>query len=94
MGTPTGNAHTEEAGHEPGARDWMSLCCADVHPVLCNAKWVSPNANELVENAVAHGEAAHGFTPAYYSPDRIATICRAARPAPPLGSYGGTVVKG
>ena len=63
----------------------VNLRCADVHPVRCDTEWVGPNANDLVARAVEHGAAAHGFTPAWYTPNRIAAIHRAANSAFPLG---------
>ena len=57
----------------------LSLRCADVHPVTCDAEWTAPSASELVARAVDHGVHAHGFTPGWYTRERIAAISRAAR---------------
>ena len=72
-------------GKEVWGSAQVNLRCADVHPVRCDAKWVGPNANDLVARAVEHGAAAHGFTPAWYTPNRIAAIHRAAEIRFPFG---------
>ncbi|MGZ6565076.1 MAG: DUF1059 domain-containing protein [Solirubrobacteraceae bacterium] len=56
----------------------LSLRCADVHPVRCDAQWAAPSATELVDKAVEHGTRVHGFTAAWYTAERIAGIRRVA----------------
>ena len=50
------------------------LRCDDAHPVPCDVAWSGSNAAELVAVAAAHGANAHGFTPAWYSPTRVAAM--------------------
>ncbi len=57
----------------------LSLRCTEVHPVSCDAAWSSPSAAELVARAIDHGARAHGFTPAWYTHERIARIEQATR---------------
>jgi Protein of unknown function (DUF1059)/MerR HTH family regulatory protein len=68
-----------ETPEQPGAPRQLSLRCADVHPVTCDAEWTAPSATELVAKAVHHGVRAHGFAPGWYTRERIAAISRAAR---------------
>ena len=62
--------------HEPSPRNF-ALRCADVHPVNCDVTWHSSDPEELILDASEHGAAAHGFTPAWYSPARVAAIAAA-----------------
>ena len=57
----------------PGPRRF-SLRCDDAHPVPCDVAWSGSTAAELVAVASAHGANAHGFTPAWYSPMRVAAM--------------------
>lgn len=50
------------------------LRCADVHDVACDASWRSSNPDDLVYLAQRHGASAHGFTPGWYGPDRLALM--------------------
>lgn len=68
-----------ETTGESGASRQLSLRCADVHPVTCDAEWTGLSASELVAKAVDHGVRAHGFNPGWYTRKRIAAISRAAR---------------
>jgi hypothetical protein len=56
----------------------FELGCADVHPVRCNLALRSSNLEELVALVSAHGASAHGFTPVWYSPERVAAMATAA----------------
>jgi hypothetical protein len=55
----------------------FELRCADVHPVRCDEALRSSSPRELVARACAHGASAHGFTPAWYSPERVAAMAGA-----------------
>jgi hypothetical protein len=59
----------------------LSLRCADVHPVTCDAEWTAPSASQLVAKALDHGVHAHGFDPGWYTRERITAISRSARGA-------------
>ena len=65
---------SEVDGEGAGAPPRLSLRCADVHPVSCDAEWISWSATELVARAVDHGTRVHGFTEVWYTPHRIARI--------------------
>lgn len=56
----------------------FELRCADVHPVRCDLALRSSNLQELVARVSAHGANAHGFTPVWYSPGRVAAMAAAA----------------
>jgi DNA-binding transcriptional regulator YiaG len=73
-----GSLIPRETADQPGARPQLSLRCADVHPVTCDAQWTATSASELVAKAVDHGLHAHGFDPRWYTRKRIAAIRRAA----------------
>jgi hypothetical protein len=62
-----------------GASRQLSLRCADVHPVTCDAEWTAPSASQLVAKALDHGVHAHGVDPGWYTRERITAISRAAR---------------
>ena len=51
--------------------------CADVHPVRCNVCLRASGNEALTDRIRAHGARAHGFTPAWYSQERIAVITEA-----------------
>jgi predicted small metal-binding protein len=55
-------------------QEQFRLRCADVHPVGCDVELVSSSRDEVVVRACSHGARAHGFTPAWYSPGRLAAI--------------------
>jgi hypothetical protein len=54
------------------------LCCADVHPHGCEEMLQARQPSELVEIARQHGASVHGFTPAWYSLERLASIAAVA----------------
>jgi hypothetical protein len=58
--------------------DGFELPCAGVHAVRCGVALRGSSREEVVELARAHGAAAHGFTPAWYSPRRVAAMMAAA----------------
>jgi predicted small metal-binding protein len=60
--------------HVPASIASLLLRCADVHPVACDAAIIASSRQELVERACAHGASAHGFTPTWYSEERLALI--------------------
>ena len=74
----SGSGLREKTGLAGTSRQ-LRLRCADVHPVHCDAEWTAPSASELVAIAVEHGAHAHGFTPRWYTAERIAGISRGAR---------------
>jgi hypothetical protein len=60
------------------ARDTaFELVCSDVHPVICRASLRASSAEGSIALAAAHGARSHGFTPAWYTAERMA-IMRAA----------------
>jgi len=56
----------------------FELACADVHPQGCAAILHARDSGDLVEIAREHGSRVHGFTPAWYSPQRLAIIAAVA----------------
>jgi hypothetical protein len=50
--------------------------CDDVHPVRCDVTFRSSSYEESVARACAHGASVHGFTPEWYSAERLASIAR------------------
>ncbi len=65
--------HGRFAPREP-AQDEFRLRCADAHPVGCEVELVSSSRDDVVLRTCSHGARAHGFTPAWYSTGRLATI--------------------
>ena len=55
----------------------LELRCSDVHPVTCDVRLRSFDPLDLRRLACEHGARAHGFTPAWYSAERIAAIAAA-----------------
>ena len=64
-----GRFATREAPQEQ-----FRLRCADAHPVGCDVELVSSSRDDVVVRACSHGASAHGFTPVWYSPGRVAAI--------------------
>jgi hypothetical protein len=52
----------------------LELRCHDVHPLACAEVWRSSDAEQLIDSARAHGASAHGFTPVWYSRERVAAM--------------------
>ncbi|MEA2469107.1 MAG: hypothetical protein QOE38_105 [Thermoleophilaceae bacterium] len=50
--------------------------CVDVHPVRCSVTFRSSSYEESVALARAHGASVHGFTPEWYSAERLASMAR------------------
>jgi hypothetical protein len=50
--------------------------CRDVHPVRCDVAFRASSYEESVDLARAHGASVHGFTPEWYSAERLASIAR------------------
>jgi hypothetical protein len=70
---------------EPVRRPWrptFELRCADVHPLGCEESLRARSAHDLVALACEHGGLAHGFTPVWYSAERLASIAAAITRAP------------
>lgn len=57
----------------------LQLRCAHVHPVDCAESWLAASSADLVTAACRHGALAHGFTPVWYSPQRLALIAAAVQ---------------
>ena len=52
--------------------------CADVHPVHCTVALRASSNEALTDRVRAHGASVHGFTPVWYSRERIAAITEAS----------------
>jgi predicted small metal-binding protein len=61
----------------PRALQTREVCCADVHPVRCNAALRASSNEALTDRVRAHGSSVHGFTPVWYSRERLAAITEA-----------------
>jgi hypothetical protein len=72
----TADTPEDPAAGAPFTRSFV-LRCADVHPVRCGEEWQSSRRENLVAAASAHGARAHGFTPVWYSPERIVAMTAA-----------------
>ena len=59
------------------APDRFRLRCAEVHPVHCDVAVESSSTAEVVARISAHGASAHGYTPVWYSPSRLASMAAA-----------------
>jgi hypothetical protein len=55
----------------------FELQCGEVHPVRCSVCIRAMSREELTSRMRAHGAIAHGFTPGWYHPARVAAIERA-----------------
>ena len=74
---PADTVAAERPAATPGrftTREQFRLRCADAHPVGCDVELVSSSRDDVVSRACAHGASAHGFTPVWYSPGRLAAI--------------------
>ncbi len=63
-------------------RPMFELRCADVHPCRCERTLRAPYAQDVVALACDHGAHVHGFTPVWYSPERLAVIAAAVTTRP------------
>jgi predicted small metal-binding protein len=61
----------------PGGLQTREVRCADVHPVRCNVALRASSNEALSDRVRAHGARVHGFTPVWYSRERIAAITEA-----------------
>jgi hypothetical protein len=52
--------------------------CADVHPVQCKVELRASSNGALTDCVRAHGASVHGFTPVWYSRERITRIAAIA----------------
>ncbi len=74
---PTAVARPEDAephpppGTPPPRDDVCELRCAGVHPVHCDMRLRASTAERVVLLACEHGADAHGFTPRWYTPQRV-----------------------
>ena len=55
----------------------LEVRCEDVHPVRCDVAFRASGDQALTDRVRAHGASAHGFTPVWYSRERIAAITEA-----------------
>ena len=58
----------------------FQLRCADVHPTACDQTLRAQRPDHVVELAREHGALVHGFTPVWYSTQRLAIIAAAIGP--------------
>jgi predicted small metal-binding protein len=58
----------------PQALQRYAVTCGDVHPVRCNVMLRASNGGTLTDRVRAHGASAHGFTPVWYTRERIIAI--------------------
>jgi hypothetical protein len=54
------------------------LRCADIHPVRCEEVFAAASPDDLVARVCDHGAGVHGFTPAFYSHERLSAITATA----------------
>ena len=66
----------------PQALQTREVRCADVHPVHCDVALRASNDEALTDRVRAHGARVHGFTPIWYSRERIAAITDACTTSP------------
>jgi len=52
----------------------IELACERLHPIHCAEVLIADSPAELVAVARVHGADVHGFTPAWYGPDRLNTM--------------------
>jgi hypothetical protein len=55
----------------------FELRCADVHRAGCEAAFRARRVSDVVALACEHGALVHGYTPAWYSSERLAIIASA-----------------
>ncbi len=70
------------AGTVPGrplSPQVFELRCTDVHPVRCDETISAASFDQLLARTRAHGERAHGFTPAWYNAERLAATADVLR---------------
>ena len=51
--------------------------CADIHPGGCAQALRAPRPDDVVALACEHGKLVHGYTPVWYSAERLAAIAAA-----------------
>jgi predicted N-formylglutamate amidohydrolase len=56
--------------------------CADVHPVQCRVALRASSNRALTDRVRAHGASVHGFTPVWYSRERMAEIAAITEASP------------
>jgi len=66
----------------PPWRPTFELRCTDVHPCGCEEALRARSAHDLVALACEHGGLVHGFTPVWYSSERLASIAAAVTTRP------------
>jgi hypothetical protein len=55
------------------------LMCNFLHPQQCDALLLGGSVAQVVDAAMAHGALAHGYTPVWYSHDRVAAMSAAVQ---------------
>lgn len=55
----------------------FAVRCADIHPGGCEQALRARRPDDVVALACEHGKLAHGYTPAWYSAERLAAIAAA-----------------
>jgi hypothetical protein len=68
---PARTAAPRSTAPSPGS---FELQCAELHPVHCDVQLRAASAEHLLICACEHGAYAHGFTPAWYSAERLAAM--------------------
>jgi hypothetical protein len=62
-------AETEDA-----AVPTYELACRELHPMGCAARIRGASVETMLHAAVSHGSRGHGFTAAFYDPDRLGAM--------------------
>lgn len=60
----------------------LEVRCDALHPVPCDAELRGDDAEQLLRAACEHGAWAHGFTRAWYTPERVEAMRRRIAPEP------------
>lgn len=67
-------AGTEPPPSQVSFPELFGLRCAEVHPVRCEVRLRAASPESLMILACEHGALAHGFTPCWYSSQRLASM--------------------
>ena len=58
----------------PAVAGPFEVSCAALHPIRCDVRLHAASVDGLLDRAREHGMFDHGFTPAWYSSERLATM--------------------
>jgi hypothetical protein len=58
----------------PAVADRFEVPCAELHPIRCEVRLHAANVDGLLDRAREHGMFDHGFTPAWYSSERLSAM--------------------